>query len=78
MIEFSQGILGVSWSTLSFFTTYPDDDRISYSSTRLGGVVEGDSILSMAAAGKRVFAGSECGNIYTFNVNPNYHWYDDL
>lgn len=36
MMEFGTGILGVSWSTLSFFTTYADDDRISYSSTRMG------------------------------------------
>jgi hypothetical protein len=58
MMEFGVGILGVSWSTLSFFTTYPDEERISYSSTRLESVVKGDSILSMAAVGKRVFAGS--------------------
>lgn len=76
MIEFSSGILGVSLSSLTYFTTYKDDDRISYSSSRMSEVVEGDSILSMASMGKRIFAGSECGKIYSFNVNTNYHWYD--
>jgi len=76
MVEFNNGILGTAGSILTYFTLFPKDELISYSSTHMSGVVKGDSILSMAAIGKQVFAGSECGKIYSFRVNSEYHWYD--
>lgn len=37
---------------------------------------EGESFTGMSALGKRVFAGSDCGKIYAFSVNDEYHCYD--
>lgn len=76
MVEFNNGILGSAGSILTYFTLFPNDELISYSSTHMSGVVKGDSILSMAAKGRQVFAGSQCGKIYSFRVNSEYHWYD--
>lgn len=76
MIQFNKGILGTSWSTVSYFSVFEDDDRISYRSMFLKEMEEGESFTGLAAMGKRVFAGSDCGKVYAFSVNDEYHCYD--
>jgi hypothetical protein len=73
MVSVEDGIIGTSWSAITYFIE-DEYNRLRYKGTKSNYFSKGDSINCILSNKNNLIAGGQSGLIYKLKFNPQHNW----